>query len=195
MRSSLPLELKARIVALVQEQDEFFRERRVDSSEEWLNFDVEAVSTPRHGRGIAADALVCKELNALANIPLFRVRLSRRRSQSSLLNFCLQPLTPAQIGTESAFFLTRILPRHASFVRILDFVTGALALEATVKRAWAFLPVLPSLNELCFGSGPIVRLFGDMQLGSRGEAGDTLDNDGVDDPLLVEKNLARAVLS
>lgn len=73
--SSLPLELKARVVELAHLQDLRHRERWTNSERTGASL-VAAARAEWHGKSLAALSETCEEFNALASVHLFRVRCS-----------------------------------------------------------------------------------------------------------------------
>lgn len=148
--SSLPLEVKARIVELAHLQDDRYKARLTTRNpageSNLLEFHlVSLAQNAWHGRSLSALAETNKELNAVAARYLFRVLTDRNGhfAPSSL------PL--------------HILPRHVSQLRVLALV-DKYASAPDLRNAFAAVRLLPKLRELCLVRECVLSLFEPLQL-------------------------------
>ncbi|KAL8280666.1 hypothetical protein RQP46_006989 [Phenoliferia psychrophenolica] len=133
--SSLPLEIKARIVELASLQDAEFKERwRAGVPGHEM---TQVVRTPWHGRSLSSLSQTCLDFNSLASMHIFRT------------------MTVEKIDT--AYFMLRILPRRAHNVRVVEFL-GVSADVVQIQKALGILHLFPNLDELRINSYNITSL-------------------------------------
>ncbi|KAL8278642.1 hypothetical protein RQP46_008934 [Phenoliferia psychrophenolica] len=143
--STLPPELKARIVELASIQDAAFRAIKT-SGNDWRSQFATSVRE-WWGRSLVALAETSKELNLLASAHLFRT------------------ITTKQVSRSLDYLLLHILPRHGSAVRVLDMLEEDVV-EATLRprivSTFSVFLLLPLLNEVHLDSSSAIELFGSI---------------------------------
>lgn len=168
--SSLPIEIKARIVELAHLQDDRYKARLTTRNpageSNLLEFHlVSLAQNAWHGRSVSALAETNKELNAVAARYLFRVRPStplplRRPRPYTLLT---QVLTDRNGHFAPSSLPLHILPRHVSQLRVLALV-DKYASAPDLRNAFAAVRLLPKLRELCLVRECALSLFEPLQL-------------------------------
>ncbi|KAL8279455.1 hypothetical protein RQP46_008017 [Phenoliferia psychrophenolica] len=153
--ATLPLELKALVVAHVCANDRAHKEYRSRAGKAEAAL-IKAVETPWHGRGLYAVATVNKELNAICAKHVF------------------QSLTTAQAA--APLLVRRILPKHAKHIRILA-LDGTLS-EA--KKAFNFLPLLTNLSEIRINNSTAQKLFGSWPAAEETDGNEDSDEESED---------------
>lgn len=160
--SSLPLELKARIVELAHLQDLCYRGRWSDEDRGGCDL-VRAARTELHGKSLIALSATSKDFNILAAVHFFRVSpfsLSGRLEKSTYSPIILQRIT-SKAGSGS-YFTIRILPRHAASVRVLRLHNQAES--NSVRRGFSYLPHLPHVDDISFDGEGAEELFDPIAL-------------------------------
>lgn len=139
--SSLPLELKARIVELAHLQDLCYRGRWSDEDRGGCDL-VRAARTELHGKGLIALSATSKDFNIVAAVHFFRRITSKAGSGS--------------------YFTIRILPRHAASVRVLRLHNQAES--NSVRRGFSYLPHLPHVDDISLDGEGAEELFDPIAL-------------------------------